>query len=139
MTNTREFKAWTCAKDRCYRPRYHNFRHYGGRGIAMAPEWRTSFERFYADLGPCPDGHSLDRIDNDGPYAPGNCRWASNIEQHRNTRRNLKLTFNGKTMTMTEWAAQIGVKKSTLHERLRNGWSTERALSAATAPYKRTA
>jgi hypothetical protein len=139
MTKTREFCAWQSAKQRCSNQHYHNFAHYGGRGITMAEEWRTDFARFYADMGPCPAGHSLDRINNEGNYAPGNCRWADEITQHRNTRRNVMLTLDGKTATITEWAQRIGVRKTTLHERLRRGWSPERALKTPKQRYRRSA
>lgn len=96
----------------------------------MCEEWRVSFERFYADMGPRPSKqHSLDRIDNDGPYAPGNCRWADNITQHRNTRRSAMVCFNGETRTIAEWAERLKIGHNTIRQRLAMGWSTERALS----------
>lgn len=129
MSKSVEYRTWQSAKTRCYNPRYHNFQHYGGRGIAMADEWRDDFPRFLADMGPRPKHASLDRIDNNGPYAPGNCRWALPIEQHRNTRVNRRLTWHGETLTLTEWALGLGIPKTTLSARLTMGWTVERALS----------
>lgn len=83
-----EYRTWGGMIQRCTNPKFRQFRDYGGRGISVCPEWRTSFERFLADMGPRPVGLTLDRINNDGNYKPGNCRWASRSQQQRNQRRN---------------------------------------------------
>ena len=91
MTDSPEWRSWQAAVTRTHNPNCDSWRHYGGRGITMSPDWLGSggFERFYAELGPRPDGHSLDRIDNDKGYEPGNCRWATAKQQinNRRTRR----------------------------------------------------
>ena len=83
---TREYIAWIGAKERCENPNSPAWKNYGGRGIRIAPEWRTDYPRFLADMGPCPPGLTLDRIDVDGDYEPGNCRWATWSEQAKNKR-----------------------------------------------------
>lgn len=82
----REWRSWSHAIRRCYDTRAVGFNHYGGRGIVVAAEWRHDFAAFIRDMGPCPVGHSLDRIDVDGPYAPDNCRWADAKTQRVNQR-----------------------------------------------------
>lgn len=116
-------------RHRCSNPRSVNWLKYGGRGISVCPEW-NSFERFYSDMGPRPSPlHSLDRYpNNDGPYAPDNCRWALDEQQQNNRRCNARLTLNDRTMTLTEWAREIGVTPPALRARIRKGWSVEDTL-----------
>lgn len=86
MSKTRTYAAWRAAKQRCGNPSHKNFHNYGGRGITMCQEWRDSFEAFYAHMGDSPPGLELDRINNNGNYEPGNCRWATRQEQIANQR-----------------------------------------------------
>lgn len=101
---------------------------YGGRGIAVAAAW-DSYDQFYADMGECAAGYSLDRIDNTLGYAAHNCRWATNREQLNNQRRNRVISFNGKSQTLSYWAEDLGVSLDTLHHRLRR-LPIERAMVA---------
>lgn len=82
-----EYKAWSSAVQRCTNPRHPSYRNYGGRGVRICEEWRRSFVAFFNHMGPRPPGLTLDRIDNDGHYEPGNCRWTTYTEQIRNRRK----------------------------------------------------
>lgn len=131
-TYTKEYQSWCSAKGRCLNPRNSAYRYYGGRGIKMCDRWRYSFENFFEDMGPCPVGMSIDRFpDSDGNYEPGNCRWATAMEQASNQSRIRTITSDGITDTMAGWARRLGVNYFTLHYRItRLGWSAERALTA---------
>jgi hypothetical protein len=119
-THTREHKAWLAARARCYGRSNSGFANYGGRGITMCDRWRDDFAMFLADMGQCPPDHSLDRIDCDGPYAPENCRWATRAQQNRNKRNNIRLTLNGRTMCLIEWAEALNISRVELVRRLRD-------------------
>ncbi len=141
MSHTPEYEAWHQMLGRCTNPRNHAFKDYGGRGITVCPEWRTDFARFLSDMGPrLSPQHSLDRYpDNDGPYAPGNCRWATEIEQHRNKRTTRWLTARGQTLSVPEWADRVGLPYYILLYRLAANWPVERALSEPVRPYRKAA
>jgi hypothetical protein len=128
------YQSWQAMKSRCCCLGDHAYSQYGGRGIKVCEKWMR-FEGFLADMGQRPDGHSLDRIDNDGDYEPSNCRWATRSQQQRNTRGNRLLTFRGETMCVAAWAERIGLNESTLWCRItRSGWSVEDALTRPTLP-----
>ncbi len=128
-----EYKIWKGMRQRCSNPNTAEYRHYGERGIAICARWQD-FENFLADMGPRPSPqHSIDRIDVDGDYEPGNCRWATPVEQNRNTRSNVNITYGGRTQTLAAWAEEIGVEYMTMYSRLRRAnWTLERALTTPT-------
>ncbi len=136
MSHTPEYYAWGGMQSRCYNPNTESYPEYGGRGIKVAPQWLGSagFQTFLQDMGLRPsDDHSIDRIDPDGDYAPENCRWATRIEQARNKRNNLRMTMNGETKTIVEWAEITGISYRTLRERRRR-MTDQEALTTPLAP-----
>ena len=129
ITKKPEYKIWQNMRSRCNNPKATGFHRYGGRGIAVCPEWE-SFEKFLGDVGPRPSiNHTLDRIDVNGHYCPQNCRWATRSQQANNVRDNHVLTVGSKSQTVSEWAQEIGLKPNTLLYRIRRGWSVSRALT----------
>ena len=109
---------------------------YGGRGIKVCDRWQD-FENFAADMGPRPEGCSIERIDNDGGYNPENCRWATRKEQNRNTRRNKLMTMGGVTRCLSEWAEVVNIHETVLRQRLFMGWTDEKALTTPVRVLKR--
>lgn len=102
---------------------------YGGRGIKVCEQWHD-FVQFDKDTGPMPEGdYSIDRINNDGNYEPGNVRWATPRQQQNNQRRNRLLTFDGKTQTWSQWARELGINKVVIRRRFLKGWPVEKILS----------
>jgi hypothetical protein len=130
MCRTPEYASWCSMKDRCNNPNNDDYAHYGGRGIRICDRWNDSFEAFIADIGHKPFPRAtVDRIQVNGNYEPGNCRWATQAEQTRNKRNNRRLTFNGVTRTLSEWEALLGFKRGVIDGRIKRGWSVELALS----------
>lgn len=99
---TREYKSWQHAKARCHTPTDHKYRIYGARGITMSDQWRKSFSAFLADMGECPPGKTLDRINTNGNYCKQNCRWATRIEQGSNRRDNIIIHRPSGDVTLKE-------------------------------------
>lgn len=133
MTNTRLYRLWTAMLARCHSSIAKGYADYGARGIEVCPEWRHDFQVFHDFVTQLPNyntkGYTLDRIDNDGNYEPGNVRWASRWIQSRNNRRNVVITHDGRTKCLSDWAEELGVLRSTLAGRLARGWSVERAFT----------
>lgn len=125
---------WTQMRYRCMRKRHPAWKHYGGRGIKVCKRWQK-FDAFVEDMGPRPDGLTLDRIDNDGNYKPSNCRWASYRKQNHNSRNTRMITFDGKTCRIGEWEQRLGFRQSAITTRLKRGWSYKDALTLK--PYER--
>lgn len=124
------YGVWRQMVRRCHDPRSVGYPNYGARGIQVCAAWRDDFWRFVFDVEPRPSPqHTLDRVDNNRGYEPTNVRWATRNEQARNTRFNRLLTAAGRTQMLEDWAAETGLPKSTIFNRLRRGWPEERAVS----------
>lgn len=127
---TPEFRCWNHMLSRCFNPNVENYKYYGGRGITVCERWRNSFEAFLSDMGPRPTlKHSIERNKTDGNYEPANCRWATKAEQSRNMRSNRMVEFQGKTMIFGDACALAGIARLTVFQRLKRGWTIERALT----------
>lgn len=131
LTNSNEYSIWSKIKDRCFNPNTRNYDDYGGRGISMCDRWRNSFENFYADMGPRPSpDHSIERRNNDEGYFPGNCVWATRVEQARNKRNNKLVHFNGRDVTVAELAESANLDYHLVYKRIVIlGWSPEEAVT----------
>lgn len=136
-SNTREHNIWQLMLQRCKNPSASHYERYGGRGITVCDEW-ASFENFLADMGPCPRGFSIDRVDNEKGYSKDNCRWATRNDQMRNTSRTILLTLELEGVTQTlclkDWSAKFGIPYPTVRKRIRSGMSPKDALQKR--PYK---
>lgn len=111
----RAYSSWASMKDRCLNPNNPKWLRYGGRGIKVCKEW-MEFVNFYADMGDPPVGMTLDRVDNSKGYSADNCRWATVAQQASNTRQNRWLEFQGKRMTLSQWAREFSMPVPTLHQ-----------------------
>lgn len=127
MSQAPIYRLWVSMLDRCTRPNVPNYKSYGGRGITVCPRW-TVFENFYSDMGNRPDGMTLERKDNHGPYEPGNCHWASHQVQGRNRRNNRLITVRGETKPLIVWCETYGLSPITVATRLRRGATLEAAF-----------
>lgn len=128
-----ERNRWRNMIRRCTDPRDNSFHRYGARGISVCKEWRDSFAAFTAYMGPAPSPrHSIDRIDTNGNYEPGNVRWATDRQQQRNRRNNRRVTLSsGETLTEAEIVERTGLSQGTIQKRILLGWSPDRILSVA--------
>lgn len=127
---TPEYRAWLHIRNRCFNPNVEKFKNHGGRGITVCPKWRDSFEAFFQDVGKRPSPrHTIDRIDNDGNYEPGNCRWATQTEQQNNKRNNIKIVVSNRELTLKEACKDVGVDYRFVWLRLKRGYSLQDAFS----------
>lgn len=135
MSNTRFYRTFKSIKQRCTNPHTSKYHIYGGKGVRCL--WK-SFEEFREDMYESYGKHvenfgeketTIDRIDSEGNYSKKNCRWATNLEQARNTKTNTKIFFNGETLCLGDWSDKLGINKKTLSNRLYKGWSTEKAFT----------
>jgi hypothetical protein len=127
--HTREYEIWSGMKKRCYNKKAVKYRVYGARGIHVYEAWVNDFPAFLAYMGPCPEGHSIDRIDCDGNYEPGNVRWTSSKEQMWNKQNTVYVEHEGENVSLASLADEHGLSSNVLGGRvLRYGWSLDTAL-----------
>lgn len=127
---TPEHAAWQNMQSRCYLPNHPMFRYYGARGIGVCHRWQASFADFLSDVGPRPTAeHSIDRIDVNAHYEPGNVRWATSSEQARNKTSATFIDYLGSRMALATFAELIGICAKTVSSRLRYGWTPEQIAS----------
>jgi hypothetical protein len=128
------YSIWTSMHTRCYNERSQHYKRYGGRGIKVCERWHD-YALFRDDMSPgyLPGKVSIDRKDNDGDYCLENCRWATDIQQQRNTSRNRNMEFNGEIMCATAWNEKMGYSRNCILKRLAAGWSEERAITTPMA------
>lgn len=129
MNKTSEHQAWVHMKQRCTNQNKREWEHYGGRGIKVCDEWMSSFLAFYNHIGQRPSAkHSLDRINVNGDYEPGNVRWATQQQQIDNTRTVRMVTLDGITKSISAWEREYGLPKGTVCRREASGWGLDEAI-----------
>lgn len=130
LCNTRLYDIWESMKQRCFYENSISYRNYGGRGITVCDEWKQSFIAFYkwATSNGYQENLTIDRINLDGDYEPTNCRFITMKEQGRNKRNNRVIEYRGESHCISEWAEKMKIKKTTLYQRLKNGWDVEKAF-----------
>lgn len=129
IQSERLYQIWENMKQRCNNPKSRNYSKYGGRGIVYCSEWEkySNFEEWAIENGYA-EHLTLNRVENDGNYCPENCNWITNFEQQSNTGKNVKFTFNGETLHISEWARRIGTDRTTMRIRFQR-WGVEKALT----------
>ena len=126
---TPSYRIWKSMISRCTYPTNISYKNYGGRGITVCNRWMDSFKNFYHDMGDVPRNMTLERVDNNKNYNPDNCKWATDKEQANNRRSNNILSYNGRSMNISQWAIVLNIKRKTLSWRIHNGWSIQRAFA----------
>ena len=131
LSQTPTYDCFRNMHQRCSNPKNVGYANYGGRGIKVCSRW-SIVDNFVEDMGLKPDGLTIDRIDNDGDYTPENCKWSTPLEQGQNKRvyKNARLvTFDGLTLSVSEWSRRTGINATTIEYRLGAGWSVEKAIT----------
>lgn len=124
-----EVGIWRGMIRRCEDPLYKEYGNYGGRGIKVCQRWRHSFSSFYEDIGQRPDPkYTIDRVNNDGDYEPGNVRWATQKQQQTNKRTNHLIAYRGETLPVSVWAERCRISTEAVISRLKHGWPVKEAL-----------
>ena len=124
------YGVWQTMKARCFRQNCHKYKDYGARNVTVCDEWKNDFKAFndWAFANGYKEGLSIERIDNDGNYEPSNCKWITKEAQAKNKRSNVFIEFNNERHCLAEWARLLNINYKLLHQRLKNGWSIEKAF-----------
>ena len=133
---TPTYYSWRAMRTRCYTVGAYNYFRYGGRGIKVCGRWKR-FENFLSDMGERPNGKWLGRIDNDRDYCPANCRWETPRQQCNNKRNTIWVTFNGETLSLSDWSRRLNVNPITMQGRWKKGWRGEKLFSPIQSQYSR--
>jgi hypothetical protein len=128
---SREYQAWKAIKARCNNPKSKPYKGYGGRGIKLHEPWNQSFQSFFDYIGERPSKkHSIERINNNGNYEPGNVIWSIQKQQSNNRRSNKIISYKGESMTMSQWCDKLNLPYGRISKRIsKYGWSVERAFN----------
>lgn len=131
LSRTSLHSIWKGMNARCYNKNHKNYIDYGGRGITICDEWRDDFRKFYdwSIRHGYSEGLTIDRKNVDGSYCPDNCCWVTRAAQANNRRNNIKITYNGETHSLKQWAMRLNIKYSTLYYRIKNNWNIEKAFT----------
>lgn len=129
QSRTKLYNVWNSMIQRCTNPNSKSYPDYGGRGIKVCEEWHSfdTFQKWAWDHG-YGENVEIDRIDNDGDYCPGNCRWITRVKNARNKSNNKIITYNGESKTLSEWAAHFGVNYKNLSRNLNKGYTLDEAV-----------
>lgn len=126
---SREYKVWSGMLDRCYYEHNVGFEHYGGRGISVCDKWKDDFSKFLADMGKCPPGYSLERIDVNGNYEPCNCKWIPLSDQQKNMRKTVRIEWNGEVKILADWSKLTGIDHTTIQRSIKRGLTLGEIIS----------
>jgi len=131
MKNKELLSIWRAMHNRCYNSNQKSYPWYGGRGIVVDSRWhgKEGFDAFVRDMGDRPAGGTIERVDNDGPYCPENCTWATRLEQSKNKRNTRLITANGETKHLANWARHLGCNSAAILARIQAGMSEEEAVT----------
>jgi len=130
LAHSAEYVIWSQIIQRCTNPKNQAFKNYGGRGITVCKEWKNNFATFFSNMGHRPSSkHTIERINNNYGYSQNNCKWATRQEQGNNSRHNNNLTLYEWTLSLSNWARFVGLKRATLSNRIhKSGWPPAKAI-----------
>lgn len=126
----REYSSWQTMKNRCSNHNDPKYKNHGGKGITVCDKWIQSFMWFFIEMGDRPENKTLDRIDNSLGYYRDNCKWSTMKEQNNNKDNNVILTYNGESLTVSQWAEKLNISKYRIYWRIGHNWSVDRILAA---------